>query len=174
MKYHPGIRPQDIVIALKILLRGEGAWRHLDLAYELGLSQSEVTQGLERCKLAGLVDPSKRKPMKLALTEFLVHGLKYVFPAQPGPLCRGLPTAHSARPLAGHIVSDENDQYVWPYAEGEVRGQAIFPLYPNVPFAAKKDPKLHEMLALLDAIRVGRAREKNLATDEIKKRIKEA
>lgn len=165
------MRPQDIVILLKMVARKE-PWRHLDLALELGLSQSEITQGLERCKQAGLVDPSKRHPIKAALAEFVIHGLKYVFPAQPGPLCRGVPTAHSAPPLAGHIVSNEIDQYVWPHSEGEMRGQAIQPLYPSVPQAAKKDPKLHEALALIDAIRVGRAREQRLAIEALRKIMK--
>ena len=31
----------------------------------------------------------------LALIEFLVHGLRYVFPVAPGPLVRGLPYAIS-------------------------------------------------------------------------------
>jgi hypothetical protein len=172
-KYHPGLRPQDIVILLKILAREGSPWRQLDLAYELGLSQSEVTHGLERCMKSGLIEPSKRTPLKSALAELLIHGLKYVFPAQPGPVCRGLPTAHSAKPLVGKIVAGAADQYVWPYAEGETRGQSIQPLYPSVPEAAKKDPKLHELLALIDAIRVGRAREKKLATEELLKRLKD-
>jgi len=172
-KYHPGLRPQDIVILLKILAREGSPWRQLDLAYELGLSQSEVTHGLERCMKSGLIEPSKRTPLKSALAELLIHGVKYVFPAQPGPVCRGLPTAHSAKPLAGKIVAGESDQYVWPYSEGETRGQSIQPLYPSVPQAAKKDPKLYELLALIDAIRVGRAREKKLATEELLKRLKE-
>lgn len=172
-KYHPGLRPQDIVILLKIIARGGSQWRHLDIAYELGLSQSEVTHGLERCVKSGLIDPAKRLPLKSALAELLVHGLKYIFPVQPGAICRGIATAHSSKPLAGKIVASDTDNYVWPYAEGDMRGQAIQPLYPSVPQAAKKDPKLHEFLALVDAIRVGRAREKKLATDELLKRLKD-
>ena len=107
--------------------------------------------------------------MKSALEEFLIHGLKYVFPAEPGPLSRGVPTAHSAAPLSKKIIS--NEPYVWPDADGDVRGQAIEPLYPSAPQAAKKDAKLYELLTLVDALRVGRVREQKLAAQELIKRI---
>jgi hypothetical protein len=54
---------------------------------------------------------------------------------------------------------------------GTVRGHSIIPLYPSVPEAALKDEKLHELLALTDALRVGRAREKEIAVIELKKRL---
>ena len=67
------------------------------------------------------------------------------------------------------IQSDEN--FVWPHAKGNIKGQAITPLYKSVPEAALNDPLLHEMLALVDAIRVGSAREKKIAVEELKMRI---
>ncbi|MGK7393296.1 MAG: hypothetical protein ACNS62_01945 [Candidatus Cyclobacteriaceae bacterium M3_2C_046] len=101
--------------------------------------------------------------------EFLQYGLRYVFPVQPGPVVRGIPTAHSAPPLDKQINSSEH--YVWPYSKGNIRGQSILPLYPSIPQAALKDEKLYELLALVDTLRVGRAREKELAVDELKKRL---
>lgn len=109
--------------------------------------------------------------LRSALLEFLENGLKYVYPVQPGAVGRGMPTAHSAFPLSKRIVSDPDDQYVWPWAEGKVRGQAIAPLYESVPHAAAKDPHLHELLALVDALRVGRARERAIALAELEGRI---
>lgn len=107
--------------------------------------------------------------MKLALLEFIQYGLRYVFPQQPGPIVRGVPTAHSASPLKNEIQSSE--AYVWPYGKGNVRGHSIIPLYASVPEAALKDEKLYELLALVDAIRVGRARERDIANIELKKRF---
>ena len=167
MKLSWGIKPQDVVVVLKVLARTNKPWRHLDFAYELGMSQSEVSSALERARRVGFLDGSKRKVFKSAFFEFLKYGMKYVFPAEPGRLVRGVPTAHSAAPLAEKIISNDNDQYVWPYSEGDMRGQAIEPLYPTVPEAAKKDPELHKLLALVDAIRVGRVREQKLAQDEL-------
>ncbi len=126
---------------------------------------------LERAKHSGLIDASKKKLIKSAMEEFLLHGLKYVFPAEIGMLCRGIPTSHSAQPLANKIVSDPNDQYVWPHVDGSLRGQAVSPLCEWAPEAARRDPQLHELLALLDALRVGRARERMIAAEEIRARL---
>jgi hypothetical protein len=52
-----------------------------------------------------------------------------------------------------------------------MRGHSILPLYPSVVLAVEQDPQLYEQLALLDAIRVGRAREKNLALELLKTKI---
>lgn len=61
---------------------------------------------------------------------------------------------------------------MWPSNQGDIRGQAIQPLYRTVPAAAKSDGQLYELLALTDAIRVGRAREVALAIKELQERIK--
>jgi hypothetical protein len=63
---------------------------------------------------------------------------------------------------------------VWPDAEGSVRGIEFSPLYKNVPQAALRDTKLYELLALVDAIREGRAREREVAIRELTARIDSA
>ena len=146
----------------------------MDLVSSLGLSQTEISFSLNRCRTVGFLDSAKKKVMKAALLEFLVHGLKYVFPARPGPVSRGMPTAHSAAPLAGRIIASADDLYVWPCDTGKSRGQTIAPLYDNVPQAAGKDRILYELLALVDAIRAGRAREQDLAAQELEKRLVKA
>ena len=169
MKQHSGMRPQDIVILLKIAAKGKQKWLMKDLSQELIISASEVSESINRSVIAGLLGANKKRLMKLALLDFLEYGLRYVYPQRPGPLVRGLPTAHSAPPLNNDIVS--NEPYVWPYADGTVRGQAIDPLYPNVPKACLKDPAFYELMTLCDSLRVGKAREKNLAIEILKKRI---
>lgn len=171
MKSHNGIRPQDVAVLLKIVALGEEPWRHVDLAQHLNLSQSEVSEALHRCQLSGLVSPDKKGVIHASLLEFLLYGLKYVFPVEPGPICNGIPTAHSMTPLNKKIVSKKKEQYVWPAVDGTLRGHSIRPLYKKIPDAARKDKKFHELLALVDAVRVGRARERNLAVSELRKRI---
>jgi hypothetical protein len=163
------MRPQDVVILLKIVAMGDEEWFHHTLAKDIGISQSEVSQSLNRSRYAGLIDDSRKKVMRAALLEFLQYGIRYVFPQQPGAIVRGVPTAHSAPPLNAIIQSSEN--YVWPSGTGQLRGQAISPLYPSVLAAIKNDKKLYELLALVDAMRVGRAREKELAKKELEKRL---
>lgn len=163
------LKPQDVLILLKIVALGEQAWFHHTIAKELGISQSEVSQSLNRSKYAGLIDEARKKVNKLAFTEFLIHGVGYAFPQQPGALVRGILTAHSAEPL--NKIIQATDKYVWPYAKGVERGQAIEPLYSTAVEASLKDKELYELLTLVDAIRVGRVREKEMAKREIEKKI---
>ena len=127
MKKHSGMRSQDIVVLLKIAALREAEWFGKDMAYALGISQSEVSESLNRSQIAGLLSDGKKRLMKNNLLDFLQHGLRYVFPAEPGAIQRGMPTAHNAPPLNQHISAEE--PYVWPWAEGEARGQAIEPLH---------------------------------------------
>ncbi len=80
---------------------------------------------------------------------------------------RGMPTAHSAPPLS-ELIQGGQEEFVWPYDHGNMRGQAIDPLYHTVPRAAAEDQCLHRFLSLADALRVGRARERKLATLKLK------
>jgi hypothetical protein len=170
MRKHKGMRPQDILVLLKILALEEKVSRVVDLAHQLQLSQSEVSEALNRCRVARLLNPEGYKVYRGAFLEFIIYGLKYVFPAHPGEITRGIPTAHSAPPLAHKILSGE--AYVWPSPDGTTRGQAIEPLYPTVPAIVSQDPALHELLALIDALRVGSQREQALAVQELTGRIK--
>src|SRR5207244_10782323 len=112
------IKPQDILILLKIISSGEiygESWNTITLSRSLIISQSEVSESLYRSAFAGLLDNNRKNVFKKALLEFLVHGIKYVFPVKPGSISRGVPTAHSAPPLSRMVVSN-GDVYVWPYA----------------------------------------------------------
>lgn len=170
MKTHNGMRPQDVVILLKLSTINSENLRFADISESLSISASEVSESLERSRLARLVSEDKRELYRASFFEFLIGGLKYVFPVSPGATVRGMATAHSAPPLNSVIVT-QNDLFVWPTPRGNVRGQSIVPLYKTVPDAAMRDSKLYELLALTDAIRVGRAREVNLAIEEFKKRL---
>jgi hypothetical protein len=163
------ISPIDVVVLLKIITYGNQVWFQKPMAESLHISQSEVSKSIARSKYAALLDPSGKNVRNLALMGFLQYGISYIFPQRPGPLVRGIPTAHSAAPLNAIIQSSEN--YVWPSGKGKLRGQSIIPLYPSVVDAVLKDEKLYELLALVDAIRVGRAREKEIAINELKNRI---
>lgn len=110
--------------------------------------------------------------LKPQLLEFLVHGVRYAYPVERGSLTRGVPTAHGAPPLRDKIRTSASDALpVWPDPEGTVRGEAWSPLYPSVPAATRRDAALYEALALLDAIRGGRARERSIAVEELKRRF---
>lgn len=160
--------PLDVVILLKIQLHPEKNISQMYLAKELFISQSEVSKSLQRSRYAGLVF-GQYKVMSQSLMDFLQYGIKYSFPQQPGPIMRGIPTAHSVEPLLTEI--EANESYVWPSATGTVRGQSIVPLYPSVVDAVKLDLKLHTCLAMIDSVRVGRVRERELAIHILQKEI---
>ena len=157
MKQHNGMRPHDIAVLLKIIALGKQPWLNKDLANGLYISPSEITESLNRSQIAGLIDPAKRKVFKSALFDFLQHGLIYVYPLQPGAIQKGIPTAHSAPVLNKLFASEET--FVWPYEKGEIRGQAIQPLYPGVPKAVVNDPLFYDLLAVCDVLRIGKTRE---------------
>lgn len=163
------LNPLDVAVLLKIANLNDSSWQQKPLAEALHLSQSEISKSVGRCKFARLLDPTGKKVMKLALMEFIEYGVGYVFPQRPGSVVRGFPTAHSAKPLNNLIHASE--KYVWPSGKGNFRGQSITPLYPAVIEAVQKDSNLYELLALVDAIRVGRVREKELAIQELRERI---
>jgi len=165
-----GIRPQDIVIILKKMTTPGRTMLNKDIAASLGISPAEISYALERCRVAQLVDTTKSKINTLALKEFLVFGLKYVFPAVPGRVMRGVPTAVSASPIKEHIAQG-NDVFVWPYKNGTMRGQSVNPLYPTVPEAVANDEELYRLLVIVDTLRMGRMREREIAIVELEKAI---
>lgn len=164
-----GMRPHDIIVLLKIISLNSPDFRLVDLSQSLGISLSEVSYSIGRSVFANLIAPDKKTPMRKAIYEFVIYGLPHVFPARPGPLAVGIPTAHSAPPLSAIFGAD--DPIVWADPEGTIKGQEIPPFHPRQAYAAKLDIQLYEMLALIDALRVGKTREKKIAKEELKQKI---
>jgi hypothetical protein len=164
--------PQDLYILLKICCINEG-WTFRLVADQLYLSISQVHSGLKRAEIAGLFSSTQRRPMRPALEEFIVHGVRYAYAVRPGAPARGVPTSYAAPPLNELIVQSSGPVPVWPYPHGEVRGYIIEPLHPAAPKAAIADTQLYELLALVDGIREGRARERKLAEKELHQRLRQ-
>jgi len=167
------LKPQDICVLLKILALDRSPWSYSQLAYELGMSASEVHAGVKRATEASLMrlEEGWGTPDPGALEEFLVHGVRYVFTPAHGGLTRGMPTSHAAPPLNRVLPRPEEPPPVWPDGQGEVRGYEFSPLYKSVPFAARRDPKLYELLALVDAIRGGAEKTREAAIRELRIRL---
>lgn len=181
------LHPQDVVLLLKLVANRDASkrWTYAELGRMLFMSASQVFRSVDRAELARLlvapvIHASSNSgehspggmlwPNKNNLKEFLIHGVKYAFPAERGGPTRGVPTAEAAPPLVQHFPEFPLPP-VWPSAEGSFRGIAFSPLYKNVPQAAAQDSKLYELLALVDAIREGRAREREIAIRELATRI---
>lgn len=151
------MRPQDIVVLLKIFALGEEEWLNKDLSNSLFISQSEISESLNRSVYAGLIGIDKKTIQKTALFGLLVYGLRYMFPAQPGTLAKGIPTG-AAAPILRDDFPNVNS-FVWPDPKMETRGLLIEPLYPKLVEAVKLDPMLYDLLALADTFRVGNEKE---------------
>lgn len=164
---------QDVALLLKLAIENEPQVPSKNLADSLFISPSEVSKALKRCVDSGLLYMSgnEKRVNRTALMEFLSHGLKYAFPPARGSVVRGVPTAASAEPLKSRFVEDRDPPAVWPYAEGKVRGISLAPLYKGAPKAALRDSRFYVVLALSDAIRSGRARERNMAVELLGKEI---
>lgn len=164
------LKPQDIVVCLRLVDASPPERTFPKLAEALGVSASEAHGAVKRAARSGLIDGETRAVRKEALLEFLVHGLRYVFPPEWRGVSRGLPTSFAAPPLAAEFASTELPP-VWPHPEGTTRGEGLSPLYKSAPSAALRDARLYEWLALVDAVRAGRARERRRAVQEIEKRL---
>lgn len=70
------------------------------------------------------------------------------------------------------LFLDGEDPTIWPNASGDVRPESLAPIYRSAPIAARRDPALYELLVIADALRAGRAREKQVAAKELKKRLR--
>lgn len=180
------MKSQDIVILLKLVsLEDQIKQGYLDepvrsdpfalrsLEEALGISKTEIGASLRRSIAATLAIKSSDRPKanRRNITEFVRHGLKYAFPAKLGAPQRGVATGFAAPMLEGQLVSSGADIHVWPHAKGNQRGSSIMPLFKSVPEAALKDDRLYELLALIDAIRLGNPREANLAQDRFEKQM---
>ena len=160
---------------LKLVAIGKKSWSFNSLAIELGMSPSEVHGAGKRALAAKLAinEGKSMRPNMRNLEEFLLHGLQYAFVPDRGGLNRGMPTAYAASPLNSWFEDTGESPPVWPDSEGSVRGESFSPLYKSAPVAAKNDKQLYELLALVDAIRGGRAREREIAKKELLKRFEQ-
>ena len=163
------MRPQDIAVLLKVISLGGDFGGIQPLSSSLFISLSEVSESLNRSRIAGLVDHGKKRVNRQSFMEFIEFGIKYVFPQEPSSMSRGMATGLSHPFMKEKFYSEYN--YVWPDINGEINGLVIEPFYDKQPAAARQDPLFYKLLALMDVVRVGKVREVKVALTEIKKDI---
>ena len=167
------LKPQDLAVALKLVsLHGE-QMSYAALAKQMRLSQFEVHAAVQRLIAARLVTKHAGpiRPITAALRAFVISGAPYAYPPVRGEATIGFPTSHAVPPLSEQIQPSAELPPVWPHPEGTLRGQGVLPLYENLPLAAADDSKLYELLALFDALRIGQARERELAKKYLEQRL---
>ena len=164
------LQPVDIPVAL--CLAGRAGPTFAELGAELGISPSTAHASVKRLNAAGLLHTrgAQHEVNLCALEEFLLHGARYSFPPHRSRRQRGVPTAHSA-PVLQHLLSGDVDPFVWPSPIGTVVGEGLKPLIPCAVSLAERSPELYDLLTLVDAIRVGTARDREVAGGILTKRL---
>lgn len=168
------LKPQDLAIALKlVVLRGERL-PYRELGQKMRLSQFEAHAATHRLLAARLVVELEGviRPVAAALEPFMLYGAPYAFPPVRGEMTIGFPTAYGVSPLKETVLFSDENPPVWPHPEGTHRGLTLQPLYESLPLAAQDDKALYELLALLDALRIGQARERELAAGMLQERLR--
>jgi hypothetical protein len=159
----------DLLVLLKLAASDDASASVRDLAGDLGISKSAVALSLKHLDDLELTkgEPPNRCVNKLAARDLLENAARWIAPAKVGDWELGLPTAHSEPHLAARFRGDA-DPVVLPLPHGPLRGRAIPPLHPQAPAAAARDPRLHRLLAIVDALRIGRARDREIAASELR------
>jgi hypothetical protein len=168
------LKPQDLAVALKLVVLAAQRVPYATLAKAMHLSAFEAHAAVQRliaARLAISIDGIIR-PVAAALRSFLLQGAPYAFPPVRGEVVMGIPTAFAVPLLKDKFAPHFDLPPVWPDPAGKVRGQSLLPLYPGLPAAAAEDPELYELAALFDALRIGQARERELARRLLEGRLK--
>ena len=166
------LQSDDVLLLLKLAAHGDARASLRDLASELEIPKSSIALSMQRLKSFGLVkgEGQQRHVDRAELRKFLVHGVRWIAPGRIGEFVLGLPTAHAASPLKEKLRGDD-DPVVIPLAGGPVRGRRVSPVHPNAGKAAQRDPKLYRLLAIVDALRIGRARDREVAEAELRSAV---
>ena len=169
----PVLKPQDLIVAVKLATSRSKEFTLSSLAVELGTPVANVHGSIRRAEVARLISRSSGslRAIRTSVLEFLIHGVKYAFPALPGPTGRGMPTSTSAPVFSAYFEQGQSLPTVWPDPHGDLFGPVLLPLHHSVPAAAKTDRLFYDAMALLDAIRTGAARERELAVTMIQELI---
>jgi hypothetical protein len=134
------------------------------------VSKSTAADSLQRLADAGLIRRRRKadhEVNRILARQFLEDGVRWLAPARVGPRLQiGVPTAHSASPIADKLMG--GDMWVMPYEGGSVAGHAVPPLHEHAPRIAAEDPEMHRLLAIVDSLRVGSAREREVAAEELR------
>lgn len=147
-----------------------------NLGYSLGISKTEISASLKRCidsKLLVFLDSRGGELLNInsyewtvnlkALFNLIQYAFPYFYPIRQTGLAYGMRTCFSAPILADEILSAGDTLYVWPIESGDTFGIGIEPIYKSVAFAASHDKYIYDCFALIDAIRMGNSRERNVA-----------
>ncbi len=143
-----------------------------ELAAELHVNATFVHRALRRAEEAGLYDGAEKRVNEPNFEELIAHSARYIAPVRLGALTPGMRAAWASAPISERIGQAGNEPPpVWPDASSRTRGQALKPLHPSAPAASRENPRLAELLAIIDSVRAGDVRVRGVATDELRRAL---
>ena len=161
------IKNQDIVVLSVLMKKGAEKLSYSGIGKNAKISGSEAFAAVKRLREADLVNSAhclKRRNVE----EFLLHGLRYMFPLKvTGEIANGMPTGFAA-PVSSDAFAVCGVVPVWNCRHGDVEGRVCEPIYPTAPEAAAEDSEVYAHLALMDMLRGGRLRERRFAEEKLK------
>jgi hypothetical protein len=137
------------------------------LSQELGISPAEMSGVVLRCKSLGLLNPDFTVQQQ-HFFKLLENGLRYFIPTFAGKDALGVPTAWGNPTVAKILRGPATRIPVWAADTGEVHGPSITPLFRSVPYIAALNSKLYAALAAVDLLRLGGARETEVALEVLR------
>jgi DNA-binding transcriptional regulator YhcF (GntR family) len=139
-----------------------------ELARELHVDHTLVHRALKRAEEAGLYRSASKQVNRANFEELMTHAARFIAPAALGGLTRGRAAAWAAKPIAERIRQQGDEPPpVWPDVDGAVRGQALRPLHPAAVRASQESPALSDLLAIIDSLRAGDVRVRQVAAEEL-------
>jgi hypothetical protein len=167
------LQPGDVYVLAGLLALEEPEWTYRDLAARLMVAHPLVQRALQRAEEVELYSSSSRSVHRANFEEFVVHGLRFVAPAKLGPLVAGIPAGWAALPMSALIREGGDLPPVWPAAHGHTRGQELPPLHESAVQAVENFPPLGELLAIIDSIRAGDLRVREVAGEQARKALRD-
>ncbi len=157
------LRPADVAVLLYLVIHQRESFAHMGAL--LGISTSTAHDAVSRLERAGLVHrvSCAFSVARGPALEFLYYGVPYVFTPDIIPRARGVLTGLAAPGASTEPDAPESKPLVWPSKLGNISGMGIKPLVRGAPDSALREPRLYRMLALVDALRTGDAREREFA-----------
>jgi hypothetical protein len=170
----PSLKAQDIVVATKLATRRSVAFTYAQIAQELAMAQSGVHASVRILVTSKLISKKTGDGIQVnrpRLIDLLIYGVPSFFPAVIGAITSGMPTASAASDIARLLADSPDEKYVWADPDGKSRGSSLVPLHPCLIQACRVDDSLYKVMMAVDSLRVGSARERELASDLIRREL---
>ena len=147
-----------VVFSLAMYERQRGDWSAAAVRHELGIPRATLSKSIERLRHARLVRESFLNRAMLSTMLPVLPSLVPAAPLSQVPV-RGLASGAAAPAFGGLFRAPVG--LVWALDGGPDEGLPIEPLHPRIPrsVAEGENPAQYALLAYLDAVRGGRARE---------------